>query len=389
MDPIAHSLFGAAVSRTPWARKVPAATVVLVSAANLPDIDALTYLLGSDAALLLRRGFTHGPLGWLLLIGLQLLALVLWHRRKKRFGGATKAPLLAWTGLTTLGVLSHPALDWLNTYGVRLLMPFDRSWFQADAVFIVDPWMWWALGAAVFLGSDLSPRLRRTAAVAAALATVPVMVAAPGWARLLWLVALLVVVWLDRNLRRGAMKQADSPDIGTDRRGRLAALALSFFVVYIASMLFAGRTARLLTLNELDRRGVQLVDSATYPEASRLMVAPVPVTPFEREVVARTVDGYRFARFSWLPEPSLVLESDVIEPVALRDSHTIVARAWRDPCVAGFVGWARFPWATVEAAADDDGALVRFFDARYVRRPGGGFATAAVEVEDPASPGNP
>ena len=53
--------------------------------------------------------------------------------------------------LSYLGVLSHVALDWLNTYGVRLLMPFDGRWFYGDTLFIIDPWLWLTLGVGVWL----------------------------------------------------------------------------------------------------------------------------------------------------------------------------------------------------------------------------------------------
>ena len=46
-------------------------------------------------------------------------------------------------------MLTHPVLDWLNNYGIRLLMPFSPRWFYGDAVFIIDPWLWLALGGAL------------------------------------------------------------------------------------------------------------------------------------------------------------------------------------------------------------------------------------------------
>ena len=54
--------------------------------------------------------------------------------------------------LPALAVLTHPILDWLNNYGMRWLMPFDGRWFYGDALFIVDPWVWLALGGVLFLG---------------------------------------------------------------------------------------------------------------------------------------------------------------------------------------------------------------------------------------------
>ena len=50
-----------------------------------------------------------------------------------------------------VGTLSHPALDWLNSYGIRLLMPFSERWFYGDALYIVDPIMYVVLGAGWWL----------------------------------------------------------------------------------------------------------------------------------------------------------------------------------------------------------------------------------------------
>jgi inner membrane protein len=54
-------------------------------------------------------------------------------------------------GLSYLALYSHLFLDFLNNYGVRLLAPLEWRWFYGDAVFIVDPWLWLALGAGVWL----------------------------------------------------------------------------------------------------------------------------------------------------------------------------------------------------------------------------------------------
>jgi inner membrane protein len=53
--------------------------------------------------------------------------------------------------LSSVAILSHPILDTLNTYGMRWLMPFSGRWFYGDTLFIVDPWLWLALGFGVML----------------------------------------------------------------------------------------------------------------------------------------------------------------------------------------------------------------------------------------------
>jgi inner membrane protein len=78
-----------------------------------------------------------------------------------------------WRALLTLSaitVLSHPLLDFLNTYGVRFLAPFSWRWFYGDALFIIDLWVWIAPGVGIFLSSRRarrdSPNPERPARVA-------------------------------------------------------------------------------------------------------------------------------------------------------------------------------------------------------------------------------
>jgi inner membrane protein len=56
-----------------------------------------------------------------------------------------------------LGTLSHPMLDFLNTYGTRLLDPGSQRWFYGDTLFIMDPWIWLML----ILGLEMSWRAER------------------------------------------------------------------------------------------------------------------------------------------------------------------------------------------------------------------------------------
>ena len=177
MDPIAHSLLGAALAKTRLGRDRPLALPTLVLAANVADVDVAAYFWSSDAARAFRRGITHGPLGLALLPA--LVALVVWLVGGRRSGPAAALPALL--GLAYLGALTHPALDWLNTYGVRFLYPFDRRWFYGDTLFIVDPWLWLVLGAGFVLG-----RRRRgvaTASIALLAVYLAVAIGAAGVAR--------------------------------------------------------------------------------------------------------------------------------------------------------------------------------------------------------------
>lgn len=52
--------------------------------------------------------------------------------------------------LSFIGTLSHPAMDCLNVYGIRLLEPFSSQWFYGNTLFIVDVWLIAILGIGVW-----------------------------------------------------------------------------------------------------------------------------------------------------------------------------------------------------------------------------------------------
>jgi inner membrane protein len=159
MDNICHTLVGAAIGEAGLKRRTRLATPVLIVAANLPDIDVLVFATDMPSVAF-RRGWTHGALAQVLLpVG--LTALVAAVARVRRRGGRADPrdgpPLhLPWIlALSFIGVVSHVMLDYLNTYGVRLLTPLDWRWFYGDAVFIIDVWLWAVLGSGIWLARRL------------------------------------------------------------------------------------------------------------------------------------------------------------------------------------------------------------------------------------------
>lgn len=368
MDPLAHTLVGAALARTRLARALPFATTTLVAAANLPDVDVLAYLGGEDAALGFRRGPTHGPLGFLLLplLLVGIVALATRARRRKRSEAFPTWRLLA---LAYLGALTHPLLDLLNVYGVRLLSPFSDRWFYGDVLFIVDPWFWLILGVAVFLvRAPTRPALLLWSAAAAGATYLLWSQPTPTWARAVWGAALAGALAL-RLVRREALRR---------RREGIAAAAIAVWLVYLAGMGIASRVAARAVDRELARRGIAPVEKS--------MVAPVPVDPAPRDVVAQLPSGYRFGRYS-LASGELLLEQG-LEPKPPGTPEVRAALA--DPSIRGFLGWARFPFVRIER--DARGTRVHLLDGRYVRAvPASGrrFGVATVEVEEAPGAGSP
>src|SRR5512134_1561461 len=173
MDNVCHTLVGAAMGEAGLKRYTRFGMPALMIAANLPDVDVLA-LAADVPAVALRRGWTHGVLAQALLPAIFTGVVLLADRAWRPPQGAPRARALPVLVLSYAGVLSHVFLDWLNTYGIRLLMPFSPRWFYGDAVFIVDPWLWLSLGAGVFV----SRRRRSWRPAAAALLVATIYIAA-------------------------------------------------------------------------------------------------------------------------------------------------------------------------------------------------------------------
>ena len=183
MDNVCHTLVGAAMSRAGLGHRTRFGGAALMVAANLPDLDVLVFATDVPSVAF-RRGWTHGTLAQ---IGLPLLLTGVFYligRMKPSKPGAASVHVPSMLLLSYAGVLSHVALDWLNSYGIRLLMPFDNRWFYGDTLFIIDPWMWLTLGLGVWLarrrGNDPRPARR---ALLVACAYIAVMLIAAQAAR--------------------------------------------------------------------------------------------------------------------------------------------------------------------------------------------------------------
>ena len=170
MDNLCHSLVGMALSRAGLHKRTALATSTLVIANNLPDIDVGVFAT-STLAMSFRRGWTHGVLAQLTLPIALTGAMLLYDRYRNKSSPTERVVPSQILLLSYLGVLLHVFMDFANSYGVRLLMPFSEAWFYGDALYIVDPWLYLTLG----LGWWLGKRNPRAARIGVALATIYVV----------------------------------------------------------------------------------------------------------------------------------------------------------------------------------------------------------------------
>jgi inner membrane protein len=298
----------------------------MVIGANLPDVDVLVYLGGGGTSgLAFRRGWTHGVLA-MVVLPFVLAAIMTWvgrRREARRVRRGRASPPIVPSQLLVVAAISiwtHPLFDLLNTYGVRLLMPFSSRWFYGDTLFIVDPWVWLALGIGTFVS------LRRARAV-------PVGAASDA-----------------------VMRRAERP----------ARLAIAAVAVYIAVMGVTSRIGRSVVERQARASG--------SPPSLNVMVAPNALTPYTRSVVRDMGLWYETGRLTWSPRPRYEATG---EPI-VRTTNAATLTALATPAGKNFASWSRFPFAEVTTNADS--VVVRFDDVRYARPGQRSFASTSVTV---------
>ena len=271
MDNVCHSLMGAALGKAGLARRTTLGMSTLVIANNLPDVDAAVFATNT-LVMSFRRGWTHGVLAQALLPLALAGTMAAYDRLVVRT--RANAPPPAKAGelvlLAYVGVLAHVFMDFLNSYGVRLLMPFSDRWFYGDALYIVDPWMYLVLGA--------------------------------GW-------------WLARRRERQGLTRAERP----------ARVAVTVAAVYMAAMLGSNLLARATVRDGLTRAGL--------PAGTRFMVTPVLVNPFEREVVVDLGARYEKGMVWFEPLPhfrpsGFGIDTGLNDPAVQPALQTALARAF-------------------------------------------------------------
>jgi inner membrane protein len=162
VDNVTHAFVGAAMAEVALPRDAAprlraAAIGVGVIAANAPDVDLLYTRITEPPLgyLLHHRGHSHTLAGLIVLFA--LIASAAWIIRRARSGddlGVRRCSLLISAALA-----SHVMMDAANSYGTHPLWPFSSRWFYVDAVFVVEPWLWTVLGAALALNAGRRARL--------------------------------------------------------------------------------------------------------------------------------------------------------------------------------------------------------------------------------------
>jgi inner membrane protein len=342
VDNLTHSLLGAALAKTRLGALTPRAAPLLVLAANLPDADLLSLVGGKHAYLIHHRGVTHSVLGVLLSIPVWAAFSRWWDARRAE----ATAPL-GWRGafaLAAFGIGSHPALDYLNTYGWRPWLPFDGRWLYGDWVFIVDPWLWLLFGGIAALAGQRSRAGSVWLGLAAALGTLVIFSSARS-------PMLLKCVWPLAVVGLGLARRAPPVDCGRLRARRVWATGVVLLSLYLGSLALLGPRA--------EQKGRAWIAARLEPgEAIEAVThAPAPAHPLHWTILVET------DRAVWCLGVELGRDAIGAQRLDKLAPDEFARRASRSPCAAAWRSFARHPIAFVEHSSS--GTQVTLTDARY------------------------
>lgn len=138
-----------------------------------------------------------------------------------------------------------------------------------------------------------------------------------------------------------------------------ARFSLALSGLYIVGMLGLTTVGRQVAAREL---------GLDAPGPRQLMVAPLFLNPWRREVMVDAGDRYRFGEIEWLPAPRLRMTA---RQQPKTDQGIGEQDLVLDAQALEFLDWARFPYVSVE------GPAILLEDARYSR---GGRSWAAITV---------
>ena len=301
MDNLTHTLTAVAIGQAGLNRKTRFATLTVILGANLPDIDLVASFGGSATYLKYHRGITHSILGATVLA--LLLAWIVWTLGRK----AKPKPGLPLAGrwlllAAGLGTASHLLLDFTNSYGVRLFLPFSPRWYSWDIMFIFDP----LLLALLIAGLGLPMILRLVSE------EVGIRRARPRWGAVFSLCA-LASLWGVRDFAH--------------------------------------------------RRVLAQLDAHTYANENpvRMGAFPSPANPFAWTGVVETDSGYHVLPANALAED---VDPDAAQLYHRPEPSPALQAALQTRTARIFMDFARFPWAQVEET--DQGFNVSIRDLRFI-----------------------
>ena len=132
MDSLTQFTLGAAIGEAVLGKKIGNKAILWGGlAGTIPDLDVLLNpFVDAITELSLHRGESHAF--FYILIAAPIIAWMVWQFYKNR------TSYKDWMLLFVLGMITHPMLDALTTYGTQLFLPFSNVRVAHSSIFLVD-----------------------------------------------------------------------------------------------------------------------------------------------------------------------------------------------------------------------------------------------------------
>ncbi len=298
MDPLTHALASYSLKRAAFPRVAPSATIAMLIAGTIADMDSLSKFAGPSAFLAFYRTYCHSLLAALLF---SLLVTLPFFLRRRGSAEIQTSPLPIFVAALTASVL-HLLMDLCQSIGVELLWPFSTRRFALDWVAHLDLWI---LG--ILLAGILLPAL-------SGLVTEEI----------------------------GAKSKGPRGKVG-------ASLALASMILYVV-LRFVLHGNALAALESRTYRGESPRKAAAFAESG---------SPFRWHGIVETESALHDVEIGVGPAASFDPDSAV---TSYKPEPSPALDAARDTAVARrFLRLARFPKATVEKTPDGFHIILRAF----------------------------
>jgi inner membrane protein len=300
MEPVTHALTSIALGRAGLNRLTRTATPMLLASGLVADVDWATRFLGARAFLHGYRTATHSLVGTAAIVAVVASVFFVAGRKYPRFAVGILPAIL----ICAAGAGIHLLLDLLNAYGVKLLWPFGGKWYAWDLADSVDVWIIFFLLAGLLL-----PELFH-----------------------------LVLEEIGSKPKRHGRQ-----------RGAIVGLSLVLLII-------VGRAVS-------HQRAVALLDAREYRGQEPLQVAafPRPSTPLDWAGVVETDNALVNVEVPLFPESAFDPDQAAVH---FKPEETLALKnAGSDAVALEFLGYARFPLASVEPR--NDGYEVHLRDMRF------------------------
>src|SRR6266699_6621635 len=147
MDPLTHALASYSLKRVVFPRATRPATIAVLAAGILADLDGQSFHWGPSAFLTFYRTYFHSAIAAVLLSLLVTLPFLL----RKREPGAKHVPPAPIFVAALAAALLHLLMDVCQSAGVELFWPFSARRFALDCVAHLDLWLLGILLAGILL----------------------------------------------------------------------------------------------------------------------------------------------------------------------------------------------------------------------------------------------